>query len=120
MNDRAGAVVQMPIHESLIRALKDFAAAERVTLQAVCLAAFEMVLAMDSATEEVAAGVAVNVRPPEGFDEVIGFFVNILPIRAIVSGAAALSRFLAANLQPVAGGARASGISVSSTSTGVD
>ncbi len=54
MNDWAGAVVQMPIHQSLIRALKDFATGERVTLQAVCLAAFEMVLAMDSATEEVA------------------------------------------------------------------
>ena len=81
-----GEVFQRAIPESVVRALERLVAAECVTLQAVFLAAFEALLAIAGEKPEVVVGVAVDLRPSAGFEEVIGFFVNVLPILATVSG----------------------------------
>ena len=81
-----GEVFQRAIPESVVRALERLAAAEGVTLQTVFLAAFEALLAIVGEKPEVVVGVAVDLRPSAGFEEVIGFFVNVLPILATVSG----------------------------------
>ncbi len=79
-----GDVFQSAIPGSVVQALENVAAAECVTLQAVFLAAFEALLAGAGGRQEVVAGVAVDLRPSAGFQEVIGFFVNVLPILATI------------------------------------
>jgi amino acid adenylation domain-containing protein len=81
-----GDVFQRAIPESVVHALEEIATAEGVTSQAVFLAAFEALLAIAGEKPEVVVGVAVDLRPSAGFEEVIGFFVNVLPIFATVSG----------------------------------
>jgi amino acid adenylation domain-containing protein len=83
-----GDVFQSAIPESVVHALRNVAATEGVTLQAVFLAAFAGLLAVAGGKSEVVAGVAVDLRPSSGFEEIIGFFVNVLPIRATVPGSA--------------------------------
>ena len=83
-----GDVFQSAIPESVVHALEKVAATEGVTLQAVLLAAFAGLLGMAGGKSEVVAGVAVDLRPSSGFEETIGFFVNVVPIPATVSSSA--------------------------------
>ncbi|NVZ11381.1 amino acid adenylation domain-containing protein [Allochromatium humboldtianum] len=76
----AGALIARSIPSDRVSALRSLAVAERTTLQAVLLAAFESLLAIAGRQERVVAGVVTDLRPAEGFDQVIGCFANLLPI----------------------------------------
>jgi len=89
-----GDVFQSAIPETVVHTLENVAAAECVTLQSVFLAAFAALLAIAGGKPEVVAGVAVDVRPSAGFEDVIGFFVNVLPILATVSSSASFRDLL--------------------------
>jgi amino acid adenylation domain-containing protein len=89
-----GDVFRSIIPEPVVHALEHIAAKEGVTLQAVFLAAFEALLAIAAGKPDVVAGVVVDLRPSAGFEEVIGFFVNVLPIPATVSNGASFRDFL--------------------------
>jgi amino acid adenylation domain-containing protein len=93
-SQQRGDVFQSAIPESVVHALEDVAASEGVTLQAVFLAAFAGLLATTSGKSEVVAGVAVDLRPPSGFEETIGFFVNVLPIPVTVASSASFRDLL--------------------------
>jgi amino acid adenylation domain-containing protein len=90
----AGDVFQSAIPEPVVHALEDLATTEGVTLQAVFLAAFAGLLAVAGGKSEVVAGVAVDLRPSSDFEEIIGFFVNVLPIPAAVPGSASFRDLL--------------------------
>jgi amino acid adenylation domain-containing protein len=92
--DAAGEVFQSKITHSLVEALERLANQECVTLPSVFLTAFETILAVAGRQQEVVAGVAVDLRPPTGFEEVIGFFVNIVPIATNFSGVASFRDLL--------------------------
>jgi amino acid adenylation domain-containing protein len=89
-----GAIFQTLIPESVVQSLKQLSVSQRVTVQAVCLAAFKALLALNYDKSDVTVGIPVDVRPGEGFAEVIGYFVNILPIRTAVSQPARFLDFL--------------------------
>lgn len=78
----SGQLITRSLPGEQLSALQALASAERVTLQAVLLSAFQILLAGAGQQERVVAGIATNLRPAEGFDDVIGCFANILPIAA--------------------------------------
>jgi amino acid adenylation domain-containing protein len=90
----SGDIFETLIPESIIRSLEQLSVSRRVTLQATCLAAFQVLVALDQDQTEVAVGIPVDVRPGEGFTEVIGYFVNILPIKIGVSPSTQFEDFL--------------------------
>ncbi|HEX6564545.1 MAG TPA: SDR family NAD(P)-dependent oxidoreductase, partial [Chthoniobacterales bacterium] len=89
-----GSVFETVIPESVIRLLEQLSASHRVTLQAIGLAAFQALIALDQEQAEVTVGIPVDVRPGEGFRELVGYFVNILPIRTGVPRQARFEDFL--------------------------
>ena len=72
------------IPAELIEKIEGIAAAERVTVQAIFLAAFSLLLS-GGREKEMTVGVAMDVRP-DTFDRTLGYFVNLVPIRTSVSG----------------------------------
>jgi amino acid adenylation domain-containing protein len=82
---RNGEIFSTDLPKSLVTALRRVSEAERATVQSVFLSAFIVLLAKISGRKEVVTGVAVDARPSAGFQDVVGFFVNVLPIAAEVS-----------------------------------
>ncbi len=74
------------IDAGLARRLKDLARRERVTPFMTLLAAFEVLLARYSGQDDFAVGVPVAGRTRPELEPLIGFFVNMLPMRADLSG----------------------------------
>ncbi len=64
-------------------ALQDWARAQRVTLNTVVSACWARLLALHSGSEDVVFGVTVSGRPAEldGFEDMVGLFINTLPMR---------------------------------------
>ncbi|MDD2707877.1 MAG: amino acid adenylation domain-containing protein [Verrucomicrobiae bacterium] len=81
----AGEIFQAAIPQAVVRAVEKLAAEERVTAQSVFLTAFEVLLAGEAKQRDVAVGMAVDARPSSEFEDLMGYFVNLLPIRAEVS-----------------------------------
>ncbi|HEX6873065.1 MAG TPA: condensation domain-containing protein [Micromonosporaceae bacterium] len=66
--------------------LAEFCQAEGTTPSVVLLAAFQAVLARHSGQDQVCVGLPVSTRPSTGFEQVVGPFVNVLPVVANLSG----------------------------------
>jgi amino acid adenylation domain-containing protein len=80
-----GEVFSVALPKSLVTALRRVSETERATVQSVFLSAFMALLAKISGRKEVITGIAVDARPSGGFQDVVGFFVNVLPIAVEVS-----------------------------------
>jgi amino acid adenylation domain-containing protein len=80
-----GKVFSTDLPKTLVTALRRVSETERATVQSVFLSAFIALLAKISGRKEVVTGVAVDVRPSGGFQDMVGFFVNVLPIAVEVS-----------------------------------
>ncbi|HEY0790746.1 MAG TPA: amino acid adenylation domain-containing protein [Chthoniobacterales bacterium] len=90
-----GRLFHANISKRLIHDLEALAVNRRVTLQAVFLTAFQVVLAQAAAAEEVVTGIAVDARPSTEFAQTIGFFVNVLPIRLRIEAGTPFQSLLA-------------------------
>jgi amino acid adenylation domain-containing protein/non-ribosomal peptide synthase protein (TIGR01720 family) len=64
-------------------ALQDWARAQHVTLNTIVSACWARLLALHSGSEDVVFGVTVSGRPAEldGFEDMVGLFINTLPMR---------------------------------------
>jgi amino acid adenylation domain-containing protein len=80
-----GEVFSSELPTKLVSALERVSETERITIQSVFLSSFVSLLANLSGKGEVVTGVAVDARPSSGFQDVVGFFVNVLPIAVEVS-----------------------------------
>ena len=69
-----------------MRRLKALAASEGTTLYAVLLAAFQVQLGRYTGQEDFLVGCPFAGRSRAGFEDVIGYFINMLPLRADLSG----------------------------------
>lgn len=77
----------VPLEENLSRSLRQLANTLRVPLKSVLLAAHLRVLSLVSGQQDVITGISGNGRPEENDGErVLGVFLNLLPIRAELSG----------------------------------
>src|SRR5215217_130434 len=74
------------LSQSSAEALKEFARENKLTLSTIVQAAWALLLARYSGTDEVLFGVTVSGRPPAlmGVESMVGLFINTLPLRTRV------------------------------------
>ncbi len=79
-------------------ALRAFAREHRVTLNTLVQGAWALLLGRGSGEGDVVFGTAVSGRPPElaGMEQMIGLFINTLPVRVRVDGHARVDEWLQA------------------------
>ena len=81
-----GATKSFSLPAELTRSLSGLSKLEGVTLSMVMLAAFKTLLYKYTAQENIMIGAAVLNRPQEEMEPLVGFFVNMLPMRTDLSG----------------------------------
>ncbi|AEI66882.1 non-ribosomal peptide synthetase [Corallococcus macrosporus] len=82
----AGNTFHFTVPRSLRTALEDLARQEGATLFMALLGAFQQVLARYSGQLDFVVGTPVANRPHRQLEDLIGFFVNTLPLRARLHG----------------------------------
>ncbi|MEZ5661116.1 MAG: amino acid adenylation domain-containing protein [Burkholderiaceae bacterium] len=82
----AGDIVELSVRGELLDALEVLARRHRASLYMVLLAAWQLVLARHSGSTDIAVGSPVAGRGAEALDAVVGYFANMLVMRADVSG----------------------------------
>ena len=77
-----GSLVQVSLPANLQHSIKTFARNEGITLFTILLTAFQVLLGKYTGQSDVAVGTALAGRSHRGIQNLIGFFVNTLPLRA--------------------------------------
>jgi acyl-CoA synthetase (AMP-forming)/AMP-acid ligase II/aryl carrier-like protein len=90
-----GASLSLRLSEDLSQALKAVSRQEEVTLFMMLLAAFKVVLCRYSGQEDIIVGTPVASRNHSMTEELIGLFINTLPLRTDLSGNPTFREFLA-------------------------
>jgi amino acid adenylation domain-containing protein len=83
---RRGACVSWRVASGVAQGLKALAAAEGVTLYTILLAAFQVLLGRYTGQNDFVIGSPFAGRTRPGFEGVVGYFINMLPLRADLSG----------------------------------
>lgn len=83
-----GDLVNFTIPPELTRAIRAFSQEADATLFMTLMAAFTALLARYSGQQDIAVGTSIANRPGSDTEKLIGFFVNMLVIRADLSGEA--------------------------------
>jgi amino acid adenylation domain-containing protein len=82
----AGETYEFIIDKDIVSKLNRLAIERNATLFMILLAGFKALLKRYSAQEDIIVGIPVAGREHEGLEDLIGFFVNSLPIRTKVDG----------------------------------
>ncbi|WP_051763149.1 condensation domain-containing protein [Streptomyces virginiae] len=90
-----GAVATRDLGPELTALLREFGRAERGTLTMTLLAGFQALLAGWSGTEDVTVGIPVAGRTRPELQELIGCFINMVPVRVGLGGDPAFRGLLA-------------------------
>nr|WP_236044168.1 non-ribosomal peptide synthetase [Pseudomonas arcuscaelestis] len=90
----AGSDLQLHLDGALVQRLKVLAAQANATLYTTLLAAFQVLLHRISASDDLVVGADVAGRQQPELEQLIGFFVNILPLRSRYSAEQTFSRYL--------------------------
>ncbi len=77
----AGATARCVIDPALTRALKAFCKSRRITLFAALLSGFASLIHQLSGEEDIVIGTAVTHRHRKEFQDLIGYLINLLPLR---------------------------------------
>lgn len=77
----AGATARCVIDPALTRALKSYCKSRRITLFAALLSGFVNLLHQLSGEQDIVVGTAVTSRHRKEFQNLIGYFINLLPLR---------------------------------------
>lgn len=87
------ATWRLPLPESRLRALKSAGARLGLTANAFVQTAWSLLLSERAGTNDVIHGVSVSGRPPElsGVENMVGLFINTIPLRARLDLDATLS-----------------------------
>jgi amino acid adenylation domain-containing protein len=81
-----GAVRHFDLDEGLSRAVVAFAREQGASLYTVLLTAFQVLLGRYSGQDDFAIGSPVAGRTRPGLDALMGYFINLVPMRAKLSG----------------------------------
>src|SRR3712207_629247 len=81
-----GALCDFALDEGLTARLKDLARAEGATPYATLLAAFAALLARYTGQDDLLIGTPMAGRGRADFEHMVGYLVNVLPLRADLSG----------------------------------
>jgi amino acid adenylation domain-containing protein len=90
-----GGRIAFELGEELTRGLKELRRQEETTLFTTLLAAFQVLLYRYSGQEDIAVGVAIAGRTRPELKGLIGYFVNMLVLRADLSGEPSFREYLA-------------------------
>ncbi|MCP4659111.1 MAG: amino acid adenylation domain-containing protein, partial [bacterium] len=90
-----GAIRSAMLPETLSEALRALGRGEGTTLFMTLLAAFDALLARSTGTDEVTVGSPIANRNRSEIEELIGFFVNVLPLRVRLAGNPSFRELLA-------------------------
>ncbi len=90
----AGGAVDFSLSPTLTDALGQFAAKAGVTLYSTLLAAFQWLMHQTSGAHDVLVGADTAGRQHSELEGLIGFFVNVLPLRSRVSDGLAFGDFV--------------------------
>jgi amino acid adenylation domain-containing protein len=89
-----GATHRFLLSAALTGRLRELARGEGATLFMVLLASFDVLLGRYAGQEDIIVGLPVAGRTRAGFDGVVGFFANAVPLRADLSGEPSFRAFL--------------------------
>lgn len=82
----AGATMRFSLERDVVEDLRRYARERRTSLYPVLAAAFAAVLHRIGADDDVVIGTVVGMRPHSVLEDVIGPFVNVLPLRVDLAG----------------------------------
>ncbi|MBE6048536.1 MAG: amino acid adenylation domain-containing protein [Clostridium sp.] len=94
VKDYKGDLYFFDLEKDLYYKLTKYASDKGTTLFNVCLSVFYVLLYKYSGQEDIVVGTALAGREDYNFENVIGMFVNTLPIRSKVSGSITYKQFL--------------------------
>jgi amino acid adenylation domain-containing protein len=94
MQSFRGGTVMRRMSAELTRRLKQLAGRERVTLYMLLLAAYEVLLYRYTGQEQFVVGTPTSGRDRPEWQELVGDFVNMVPLRADLSGAPSFRELL--------------------------
>jgi amino acid adenylation domain-containing protein len=100
----AGGKQSLILEPALGQALADLARGEGCTLFMVLLAAFDLLLARLAGVEDVTVGSTIAGRRQRELEGLIGFFVNVLPLRVDLAGDPSFRQLLARVREVALGG----------------
>ncbi|MEP6741508.1 MAG: amino acid adenylation domain-containing protein, partial [bacterium] len=89
-----GAIEGVSIDRTLTETLKNLSRSEGTTLFMTCLAVFQLLLSRWSGQEDLTVGTDVANRSRVETEGLIGFFTNLLPLRARLSGSLKFTELL--------------------------
>ena len=91
---QAGFLRTMQLDAGLTAALAELASARGASMYATLLAALQVLLARYSGQEDITVGSPVAGRTPPGMEGVVGYFVNLVPMRSSLAGNPTFVEFL--------------------------
>lgn len=89
-----GKLINLRIDNSVVSRIDDLARESSSTAFNVILAAYALMLSRNSGQEDLIIGVPVTNRVDTRFEQVIGLFVNMAPLRMSLSGNPSVFRFI--------------------------
>jgi amino acid adenylation domain-containing protein len=102
--DRLGAACSFLIPSPLTQQLKALAHARGTTLYVVLLSAFQVLLSRLAGQTEFVIGSPVAGRTTSDFEQVVGYFVNVLPLKVDLSDHPSFTALLSRNHRTVSQG----------------
>jgi amino acid adenylation domain-containing protein len=99
-----GASRRFDLPDDLTRKLADLAKAEGATLYMTLLAAFEVLLYRYSGQTDLVVGSSTSGRNRSEWEETVGYFLNVMPLRGKLAAEMTFQEFLAQTRQSVLGG----------------
>jgi amino acid adenylation domain-containing protein len=91
----SGSAVWCVLPEPLVNRMRALARRESATLYHLCLTAWSVVLARHSGQEDMVIGTPTSTRTRAGLGDIVGFFVNLLPVRVRIPPDSTLDGLLA-------------------------
>ncbi|HTR47812.1 MAG TPA: condensation domain-containing protein, partial [Verrucomicrobiae bacterium] len=89
-----GAAFRFDLPADRVKALQSLATKQKVTLYVLMLAAYEVFLHRYTDQKDVIVGTPMACREAKEFEDVIGYFANMLPLRARFSSDVTFREFL--------------------------
>lgn len=89
-----GASYELTLASDLSKKIRELAKSLRVNLSVLFLGVLNMLLHRYSGNDDILIGMPTSGRPDSRFDDVVGYFINMIVIRSRVSGEHGVADFL--------------------------
>ncbi len=94
--DFKGAIYQTEIPYKIAQKIKIFCRENQLSIASVLLGAYQLLLRKYTAQDDIIIGLPTLGRPEEEYKDIIGYFVNMIPIRLLIEPDNDLKKYLKA------------------------